>query len=458
MTIRDKLLRAVARYDLISPGDRLLVGVSGGQDSVTLALLLAELAAELQISLVIAHLHHGLRGEEGDADRQFAADLAATLGLPFVSEETDVAALGRTAQCGLEEAGRLARYRFFERAAAEHQCGKIALAHTATDRAETLLMNLFRGAGLHGLRSIPPRRDHIIRPLLLCSRQETGDYCANRGVEPCHDACNADRHHLRNRLRADLMPQLERDYGPDLEQSLCRAADCLWDEIEWTEPLVAQALAEAGTEEVSSLSLPALQAMPSGLRQRVLRRFLQQCSGGPKDVSQERWLALEALIKEGQTGRRIELGLGRSVQLEYDLLRMCDPNESVAQSDFCVRLVIPGAITLADGTVIEAALTALPPCLPAACALQAVLDARRAGGTLLVRPPRPGDRFTPLGLEGTKKLQDFFVDSKTPRRGRHPLLVTTAGGEILWVVGHRLAEAAKVDDATDAYLILSVRV
>ena len=458
MTIRDKLLRAVERYDLISPGDRLLVGVSGGQDSVALALLLVELAGELQITLVIAHLHHGLRGEAGDADRQFVADLAARLGLPFVSEETDVAALGREEKCGLEEAGRLARYRFFERAAAEHQCGKIALAHTATDRAETLLMNLFRGAGLYGLRAIPPRRDNIIRPLLLALRQETEDYCQRLGLEPRHDACNADRHHLRNRLRADLMPQLERDYGPGLEQALCRAADSLWDEIEWTEPLVEQALTEAATDAPSSLSLPALRTMPPGLRQRVLRRFLQQSGEGLNDISQERWLALEALIKEGQTGRKVELGLGRSVQLEYHLLRVCTQDQPLEHSACCVPLVVPGQVTLADGTVIEAALTALPPDLPEASSLRAVLDARRAGSTLLVRHPQPGDRFSPLGMGGTKKLQNFFVDNKTPPRGRHPLLVTTMDGEILWVVGHRLAEQAKVDDATDAYLILSVRV
>lgn len=316
-------------------------------------------------------------------------------------------------------------------------------------------MNLFRGAGLHGLRSIPPRRDNVIRPLILCSRSETEAYCRAHGFEPRHDTCNADLHHLRNRLRADLMPTLERDYGPGLEAALCRAADSLWDELEWTEPLVAEAYAAAATD-AATLSLPALQALPAGLRQRVLRRFLQQSDLGVTDLSQERWLALEALIQEGRTGRTVELGLGRGVQLEYASLRVCAP-PLPPPDDSCVTLPVPGRVTLPDGTMVSASLTDSPPALPAASAPHAVLDAQRAGPTLLLRRPRPGDRFTPLGMSGAKKLQDFFVDTKTPPRGRHPLLVTAADGEILWVVGHRLAETAKVDDTTDTYLILSVR-
>jgi tRNA(Ile)-lysidine synthase len=456
MTIRDKLLRAVERYDLIAPGDRVLVAASGGQDSVSLALLLAEFAERLEISLVVGHLHHGLRGEEGDADQECVAALARRLGLDFVAEQTDVGALAAAEGCGLEEAGRLARYAFFERAAREHRCSKTALGHTSTDRAETLLMNLFRGSGVYGLRAIPPRRDSIIRPLILVSRQETGDFCRSCDIIACHDACNADRRFLRNRVRADLLPHLEREYGPGVEAALCRAADSLWDEVEWTEPIVAQSLQEALTGQTrEALSVRALQAMPAGLRHRVLRRFLQQVGVGHRDISSERWAALEELINRPQTGRKLELSLGRCVQLEYDSLEVCRHEEPPLPVASLV-LPVPGKATLPDGATIQARLGSHPEALPAANSPQAVLDAQRAGAELSVRYPQPGDRFTPLGMKGSKKLQDFFVDNKTPARERHPLLVTKLNGEILWVVGHRLAETAKVDDETSEYLILSV--
>ena len=465
MSICEKLLKAVARYDLISPGDRLLLGVSGGQDSVTLTLLLAELAAQLQITLVVGPLHHGLRGEQGDADQQFVADLAAKLRLPFVAEKADVGALADTLGCGVEAAGRIARYRFFQRAAREHHCNKIALGHTGTDRAETMLINLFRGSGLHGLRGMPPRRDNIIRPLILMSRQETGEYCRSCNLTVCHDVYNADPHYLRNRLRADLLPQLERDYGPGIEAALCRAADSLWDELEWTEPLVEQALSEAAQpgHTATALSAAALRAMPGGLRHRVLRRFVQQASYDLSDISSERWQAVEELLERSQTGRRAELGHGRYVQLSYDSFGVSGPNEAFeAPADLPqpFLLPVPGRVQLPDGTLVQAELTHLPPRLPAAQEFTAVLDAQKAqaGGGLLLRKPRPGDRFRPLGMAGSKKLHDFFVDNKVPRRERAPLLVTQQTGEILWVAGHRLAETAKVDDSTSIYLILSVSV
>jgi tRNA(Ile)-lysidine synthase len=454
MQLRDKLHQAITRYDLLSPRDRVLVAVSGGQDSLTLLHELAALAPELQISLVVAHLHHGLRGEEADADQRYVGELAAQFGLPYVTDRTDVAALAEAEKIGLEEAGRRARYRFFDRAADEQDCTRIALAHTATDRAETLLMNLFRGAGLPGLRSIPPRRGRIIRPLILVSRQETADYCRISSMRVCVDRTNLAPEPTRNRLRADLLPQLEREYGPGIEAALCRAAEHVLDEIEWTEPLVQAALEQAGGPE--GLAVDALRDMPDGLRQRVLRRFLLEAGRALTDIGQERWEALEAFILKGQTGRRLELSPGLCVNLEYGTLRLAQSEEPSAAWDGVIELLVPGRATLPDGRIVEALVTREAPALPSADAAQAVLDADKAGATLSLRLPRPGDRFVPLGMSGEKKLQDFFVDNKVPPRARQPLLATRADGTIVWIVGHRVAQTARVDAQTTDYLTLQV--
>lgn len=457
MPIRKTLLQAVRRYHLITPGDRVLLGVSGGQDSLALLLALHDLSRELQISLVAGHLHHGLRGAEGDADQEFVADLARQLAVPFVAEAADVAALAQTEHIGLEEAGRHARYAFFQRAAAEAECNKVAVAHTATDRAETLLMNLFRGAGLYGVRSIPPKRGQIIRPLILATRQETGEYCRIKGLQPRTDACNLDQRYLRNRIRTELLPHLENEYGRGIEKALAGAADALFDEIEWTEPLVAQALITAGGP--GELQVQALAELPPGLRYRVLRHFLQAHEIEIVDLSRERWRALEALIYRGQTGKRLELCPEVYVQLEYGFLRVCRASEVCWEPEEVFTLPLPGSVQVSGVGVVEATVETLPPAaLSMATAMWAVLDADRVGETLLLRRPRPGDRFVPLGMTGTKKLQDFFVDGKVPPRERNPLLVTRADGEIVWVVGHRLADLAKVDDKTTRYLVVRVRV
>lgn len=453
MEIRDKVLEAVERYELIAAGDRLLLGVSGGQDSVTLALILTELAQDLQVSLVVAHLNHGLRGETAEADAACVRRLAGELGWPFVAGHTDVGALAAEAGVGLEEAGRLARYRFFEQASREQSCSKVALGHTATDRAETFLINLFRGAGVHGLRSIPPRRGPVIRPLLLLTRQETAEYCRRCGVAVCSDEYNASPQYLRNRLRQDLLPQLERDFGPGIEAALCRAADHLHDELEWTEPLVAETLAAAQAGQ--GLCVAALREVPRGLRYRVLRAFLQQQGVALRDLGRERWQALETLMQRGGSGREMELCSGRRVELEYGLLRVAEADCASLLPATALPLPVPGRLALPGGGVLEALVTDRRPPLPKATESRAVLDLQRAGQTLLVRAPRPGDRFRPLGMTGSKKLQDFFVDAKVPRRDRRPLLVARPDGEILWVVGHRVSEAARIGSATREYLVLS---
>jgi tRNA(Ile)-lysidine synthase len=225
--------------------------------------------------------------------------------------------------------------------------------------------------------------------------------------------------------------------------------------VEWTEPLVAEALQAALKGKGDTLSVPALQGMPGGLRHRALRRFLRHIGFGHGDISAERWAALEELVNRSQSGRKLELSLGRCVQIEYDSLKVFWPDEAPRDVE-PVTLPVPGEAILPDGGTVQAALRSAPEAFPAANEPLAVLDAGRAGSELIVRYPQAGDRFTPLGMTGSKKLQDFFTDNKTPARERHPLLVTDNNGEILWVVGHRLAETAKVDDETSEYLILSV--
>jgi tRNA(Ile)-lysidine synthase len=455
MDISGKLLQAVTQYELWQPGDRVLIGVSGGQDSVALAWLMAQLAASESLTLALGHLHHGLRGEEADRDQALVEALAARLELPLEVARADVRALAEANGWSLELAGRQARYDFFERLATTGSYQRVALAHTATDRAETLLLNLFRGTGLAGLGSIPPRRDRIIRPLILVTRQETADLCRTEGLAYASDACNEDLTAARNRLRLQVMPELERQFGPGVEAALCRAAEHVRAEVQWTEPLVGQALQEATGPE--GLAVEALREMPPGLRQRVWRAYLQACGHPLTEVGTTHWQAVEGLLQSGRTGQRTELPDGWIVEITYGRLccrRAVEPPGPVWVES--LALAVPGEVTLPDGRVVRAELSASRPPLPSAGGPVAVLDAGQTGEALEVRLARPGDRLQPLGMRGHKKLQDLLVDGKVPREARQVLVVTGREGEVLWVVGHRLSQQAAVRAETNNYLLLSV--
>ena len=343
------------RHRLVRAGERVGIAVSGGADSVALLRALAELAPELGIVLFVLHLNHQLRGAESDADQEFVASLAAQLSLNAVLESCDIATLAALHGLSLEAAGRRARYDFFQRAAAEHRLDCVATAHTRDDQAETVLLRLLRGTGTSGLAGIlrtcslsalcgcerPSARDRssasgcvpdaeavpaprLIRPLLATSRRQIEQYLHSLGQCFRHDASNLNQRFLRNRVRAELLPALERDYNPQLRQALCETAEVAAAENAFLEDLVSAALGQpsetqpdktqpAGTPTTSAeqaIELPLFQAQPVALQRRILRRLCQP-HGLALDFAQ-----LEGLRDFALAGRAGCIGLPRGFTAE----------------------------------------------------------------------------------------------------------------------------------------------
>jgi len=302
MAMLAALQRDLRRRRLLRPGERVGIAVSGGADSVALVRALATLAPEFGIVPAILHLNHKLRGADSDADQSFVASLAAQLGLEFVAESADVAALASAEGISLEAAGRRARYGFFLRAAATHRLDRVATAHTRDDQAETVLLRLLRGAGPSGLagihracdlasliraplppllreRGVAPR---LIRPLLSISRAEVEEFLRSVGQDFRQDASNLDPRFLRNRIRSHLLPALERDYNPQLRQALSETAEVAADENAWIEELVSTIVppgADSAAAPLASsekgIELPIFRAQPVALQRRILRRLCQ---------------------------------------------------------------------------------------------------------------------------------------------------------------------------------------
>lgn len=439
-TFEQKLLATVRRYRMLEPGERVLVAVSGGQDSLALLEALVGLRERLAITVLAAHLNHGIRGAEAEADARFVAQLGEGLGVRVELGHAKVPELAKSSGMSLEHAGREARYAFLREVAAKEGCAKIALGHTRTDRAETVLMNVLRGSGLDGLRGIPPVNGQVIRPLIGHSREETGTYCREHGLEPRVDRTNQEVDgYRRNRVRLKLMPLLAEEYSSGVEEALVRLAEAVEEEVAWTGPMVESALAQVCERDGESLriGLAELSQVPDGLVNRLLLKCLQEACGGTAGVLSAHVLALRELAEEGKPGSRVALPFEVCARRGYNALVLArqETHEESRQS-WEVGLDVPGEVSLPVGGSLRAQEQECPPNLKSTPRCEALVKVEAAGRELVVRGWQPGDRVQPLGMRGHKKLQDCFVNAKVPRADRHRVpVVTDAKGTVLWVGG-----------------------
>lgn len=453
-----RILRAEARYGLLTGARRVLVALSGGQDSVALLHALLVMP-EVSAQVAALHVHHGMRGAEADADERAVQTLCAELGVECFLSRRDVPAEAAAGGIGVELAGRRARYEEYERIAREQGFDHIATAHTGTDRAETLLLNLLRGAGLRGMAGIPPRRGRIVRPLIYATRAETGEYCRRYGLPIRTDATNLDPEHARrNALRLIIMPLIEEQF-PGAEMALLRACEAVEEELAWTEPLVertATKFAVRGDGGQVDVHLEGLEELPVGLLHRVLIRALEETRGDLDAIGREHIERLAELALRGSTGATVELPGPWRARREYDCLHLeAVGGEPALPGDEEAVLPVPGVARLLERRwSVHAEPCPAPDNLTTGGPSVAWIDAGVAARGLVLRNARPGDRFIPLGMSGSKKLQDLFVDDRVPRRERaRAAVVTDADGEILWVVGHRLAEPARATSGAAAVLL-----
>ncbi len=463
--LRQQVQGTIRRYQMLQASGRVLVAVSGGPDSIGLLHLLSSFRDELGIELAVAHLNHQLRGEQAAQDEAYVRRLCADWDLPCYVTCDDVTARAREEGLSLEEAGRYARYEYFTTLADQHGFDRVTLGHTATDRVETLLINLLRGSGLHGLRSIPPVRGIFIRPLIASRREAIAEYCKQQGLDPRCDESNLEpSHFLRNKIRLQLLPLLGEEYSEDPHEALLRVIRAAEEELAWTEPLVEtefEEVASVGADNVR-LDRPRLRELPAGLQQRLLRRALVELSGAATDVGEVHYGALRELIDQGQTGAELHLPGGVLARVGYTEIELIHGERAQRQPEeekpWCHELLVPGTIEIPEvGTLVRAELLAERPSeLGNAADRHIIVDGDAAGSVLYVRNWQPGDWMQPLGMGGHKKLQDLFVDEKIPqqRRGCIPLVVDSQD-RIIWAVGLRMGEKFRVTENTTKFLKLS---
>lgn len=423
MKMDKKLNKMLVSDGLVKKNDRVLVGVSGGADSVCLLHLLAVSAAELGITVFAAHINHSLR-PEADSEEAYVHSLCTALGIECFVLKKDAAALAKEWGVCVEQAGRKIRYDFFNRLCAEKNINKIATAHHMNDNAETILMHFIRGAGLKGLSGIAGTNGRIIRPLLGISREETERYCCDHALKYCTDKSNFDTDYTRNRLRLVTIPDIEKNYNPSFVHTVTSASKSLADDLDYIESETDKAYADVVSGE--RLSIAALRKYHVSIARRAVMRFISEMCAVQNDIYTAYTDAVYSLALGASTGKKISLPGGYEAQIEYDTLVIEKPDDT-GDYEYTVRLGTTAEIPEA-GIRIRAE--------KAACAEAGCFEISDCA-TITVRNRRNGDVFFPVGMSGSKKLKNYFIDEKMTRRQRSRQPLLAIDGEIAWIIGHR---------------------
>jgi tRNA(Ile)-lysidine synthase len=471
----EQVHKYVRQQQLLQPGDRVAVAVSGGADSVALLRVLLDLRQGLGIVLSVAHFHHGIRGAEADADQAFVNELAQRFGLEFHLGSADVPAYARAHKLSLEAAARELRHEWFEQLVNQGKTDKVATAHTIDDQAETVLMRILRGTGSRGLAAIFPvlQERHLIRPLLGSSRREVEAYLLSQGQPWREDSTNRDLSHTRNRIRHQLLPMLERDFNPNIRKALADLAEVARGEAEYWDtqiPSLVTKLVRPGkpsrtgrttsgeAARTLALDLGSFRGLPVALQRQVLHEIARRLGVGLefKHVQQ-----LTELAGEKSSAKRLLLPDGQEAVRTFRELQFSPAKKEIGSPGYQYVLPIPGEVAIPElGSVIRARVVSAR-----------VQHAGKGGGVSLLNPAmlatqvtvrnwRAGDRFFPAGNRSSKKLKELLqagrLGGPLSPGDRRMWPVVESEGEIVWVRGFS-TPAALVPNGGDAVVIEEVK-
>ena len=463
--ILKKMKKTIREQGLIERGDGVVVGFSGGPDSLCLLEALRQLREELGIrTLAAVHVNHMYRGEAADRDEAFCAAYCRERGVLFRAERADVESLAKEWKVGTEEAGRKVRYGAFARMAEELGGAKIAVAHNREDQGETLFLRIVRGTGTAGLCGIDyKRKDGVIRPLLDCSRKDIEAFLREEGLEPCIDHTNLEPVYTRNMARLDVIPYINEKMGGDLTGSLAKLSRIAREDRDFIEGFVEEILREARCEEAPSGHLPpggrARVVLPRKVLKdshpAVMKRAIVRCferAGLLQDITSDHLDRAAELLCNGGTTWEAQFPHGYVMKRRYE--KVIFEKEEPGTEGSCepmpgFSMRIPeSAESLEDSSADGLRMAHFD------------LDKVRAAGgeeRLVMRTRQPGDVISPKGFSGTKKLQNYFVDRKIDRDLRDKLPLLCLGNQVLWIPGYEINEKFRADENTERLLIIETK-
>ncbi len=458
-----QIFEVIRKYGMIGPNMRVIVGVSGGADSVCLLYVLNEYRKQVPFELMAVHVEHGIRGAESLADAAYTEELCQRFGVPCRVCHVPVPQIAKENGQSLEEAGRAQRYRIFEELCREWQADRIAVAHNQNDQAETVLWNLVRGSGLKGLGGIRPVRGRLIRPLLFTTREKIEQVLKQAGIVWRTDRTNLEAEYTRNRIRLLVMPLLEQELNGRASEHIAQAAHRLQEIQEFLECMTEHAAKRCIREEGADvlLLLEPYKMEESLVQQELLRRVLSMC-GALKDVGAVHIAMLEELTGM-HCGKACHLpGRLRAVR-EDGVLRFTNSNirkQSGQRIEAEYSVPVPGILRVGEWNI-ETELLENDPSLQKQISEEKKYTKWLSCDTIkcnvCLRKRRSGDYLTVNGQGGRKKLKDYFIDLKIPKEKRDQIWLLADGSHILWVIGYRISEAAKVSEQTKQIMKIQMK-
>ncbi|MEN6348250.1 MAG: tRNA lysidine(34) synthetase TilS [Syntrophomonas sp.] len=448
----NKVREFIKAHEMIRPGDFIILGISGGPDSMALLCIMKELQKELDFKIAVAHLNHGLR-PEAENEEKLVREYCTDWEIAFYAKTLDIRAIAGQEKKSLEEAGRDYRYQFFYELLTGLKASKIATAHHKDDMAETVLLHLLRGSGIKGLRGIMPVKDSLIRPLLVLSKSEIEAWLNKKQINYCIDSSNYELSYLRNRIRHQLIPLLQNDYNPRIVETLNRLADIAREENDvleeetwrWWDKLIIK----MNHEEIILDKKMLLKVHPA-LQRRLILKILSRLQGEAGWDMADVQKIIDLAAKEGSS-KHITLKKHMRVQVVYKQLHFT--TQLKAAPSFNYEINIPGRIHIvATGETYVFEICEREEFKPGAGDIG--LDYEKLEFPLYLRSRQAGDCFRPAGGQGRRKIKDYFIDHKIPlsERDRIPLLASR--DYIYAVLGFRISSLAAAGPDTRKILLI----
>ena len=448
---------------LIEQGEGVVVGLSGGYDSVCLLHVLHSLSEILNIKLYAVHINHMLRGMEANADEQYAAELCRELGIQFSAIHVDVGAIAEECGVSLEEAGRDVRYREFYECAKAVGAAKIAVAHNRNDQAETVMMHIIRGSGTAGLVGMEYQRGIIIRPILDITRDEIERYCREAGLSPRTDSSNLTEEFARNRVRLGLFPYISENFGINMVDSLCRLSVHAAEDNSFIDQCAQDAYNDAiSNKKIGMIELKGekLSELAPAIRNRVFKLAIVHIAGSSTGISSIHYGFLSELVIKGRTGAQAELPGGIRAIYSYGTLKIIDSETVPIDAEpvkFSRTVDIPGTVFIPELNA-ELTATILSDINIESCRslgynpFMQFFDYGMMNKGINIRNRQKGDFFKPFRSNGTKKLKEYFIDIKIPREQRDRIPLLCIESEVVWVIGDKISDKFRVTENTKSVL------
>lgn len=468
-----RIEKFIQKYHMLTCGDKVIAGVSGGADSVCLFLMLLELREKIGFDLIAVHVHHGLRGEAADQDQRFVEALCEQHRIPLEIFRVNLESIAKKRKQSLEEAGRMVRREAFDSVCQKYGGNKIALAHHQNDNAETLLWNLSRGTGLDGLGGIRPVNGKFIRPLLCMNRKEIEEYLSKRKQSYCIDETNAGTDYTRNKLRHLVLPILEEQVNSAAVRHMNETMEQIWELQEYMQEQVEAAYQECVQEHSEKacwiqIQQNSFETFPELIKKMVIRKGMEQVGGKKRDLSHKHVDVMMELMNK-QVGRTLDLPYEMHAKRNYEGIRLekrrtysSGEEKKVEIMQECMsELNIPGEIILADRNLkVRCKILEKPKNLSIKDIPQKIytkwFDYGIIKSSLYIRTRQAGDTIVIDEKGHQKKLKNWFVDEKIPKEVRDSQLLLAENNEILWVLGHRMSQAYQVKQSTKWILQIEV--